>query len=164
MRKGIVFGSLLTIFLLLMIPVLPAMEYQNTKGNNGPIIDKINLVRKQGNQNYVLSSIRIENNEQLASIVEDITNQPEGICSVCQDSSRDPLLCLSDLVEFIWYMFLFVFSFITIIFIPNAIDSFWSAQNALNHAKVIDCLWAKFIPSFPVFSLFYYPVSELEDK
>jgi len=30
MRKKIVCGSLLTIFLLFMIPVLPAMEYQNT--------------------------------------------------------------------------------------------------------------------------------------
>lgn len=30
MRKNIVCVSLLTIFLLLMIPVLPAMEYQNT--------------------------------------------------------------------------------------------------------------------------------------
>jgi hypothetical protein len=34
MRKKIICGSLLTIFLLLMIPVLPAMEYQNTTHPN----------------------------------------------------------------------------------------------------------------------------------
>ena len=115
MRKNILFGSLLTIFLLLMIPVLPAMEYQNS-------------------------------------------NQPHGICSYCQE--RDPILCLIDLVEFVWYMVLFVVLFCTIIFIPNAIDSFWSAQIALNHAKAIDCLWAKFLPSLPIFSIPLYPMPE----
>ena len=35
MRKNIVCGILLTIFLLLMIPVLPAMEYQNTTQPEG---------------------------------------------------------------------------------------------------------------------------------
>jgi hypothetical protein len=116
MKKNIVFGSLLTIFLLLMIPVLPAMEYQNS-------------------------------------------NQTDGICSFCQE--WDPLLCLIDLAEYIWNIVLFVVLFLTIIFIPYAIDAFWSAQNALNHAKVIDCLWAKFLPSFPLFSLALLPIPEL---
>lgn len=35
MRKNIVCGSLLTILLVVMIPVLPAMEYQNTNQPEG---------------------------------------------------------------------------------------------------------------------------------
>jgi hypothetical protein len=113
MSKNIVFGSLLTVFILLMIPVLPAMEYQHT-------------------------------------------NQPDSICNRCQ--YLDPL-CLSDLVEFIWYMSLFVILLCTIIFIPYALDAFVYARITLAHAKAIDCLWAKILPNpFPI-SL--YPISEL---
>jgi hypothetical protein len=114
MKKNIVFGSLLTIFLLLMVPVLPAMEYQNT-------------------------------------------DQHDGICNCCQ--YWDPI-CLSDLVEYIFYMSLFVLFLCTIIFIPYALDALVYAQLALNHAKIMDCLWAKFLPD-PIFSISLYPVSKL---
>ncbi len=104
MKKNIVFGSLLTIFLVLIVPVLPAMEYQNT-------------------------------------------NQYDDICNRCQ--YWDPI-CLSDLVEYIFYMSLFVLFLCTIIFIPYALDALVDAQLALNHAKIMDCLWAKFLPD-PIF-------------
>ena len=114
MKKNIIFGSFLAVFLLMMIPVLPAMEYQNT-------------------------------------------DQPEYICSCCQ--YWDPL-CLSDLAEYIWYMSLFVLFLCTIIFIPYALDALVYARLALNHAKILDCLWAKFLPD-PIFSISLSPVAEL---
>ena len=115
MGKNIVFGSLLSVFLLLMIPVLPAMEYQNT-------------------------------------------DQPDGICSYCQEC--DPM-CLNDLVEYIVYMSLFIVLLCTIIFIPYALDALVYARLALTHAKNMDCLWAKFLP-LPIFPISLYPVSERE--
>lgn len=153
MRKNIVFGSLLTILLLLLIPVLPAMEYQNTKDSDGFFIDKINLVNKQVDENNVMYSDKIENIEKLASIFGVITDQPDGICSCCQNC--DPM-CLRDLLEFMINMFLCIVFLCTIIFIPYGLDAFVRAQLALIHAKNMDCLWAKFLP-FPNLSISLYP-------
>ena len=69
MKKGILLGSILSVFLILMIPSIPAIEYNNVLDEN-----KSNIINRIQNSEFNDSIQKLKDNRLLNNILNAIKN------------------------------------------------------------------------------------------
>lgn len=134
MRKTIVFKSVLTVFLLLLISHVTAIQYIHV---DDKINEEIYLVDTRIERNEIQS----DNMKEIKNTLDDIHNNPDGICLSCSGDVWNPR-CL---ILFCRYISLVPIVFIleTLVFFKRLLLTFMEmAQDIHNQAEELGCLWA----------------------
>jgi len=79
-KKIIVFGSFLAVFLMLMVPAVNAIEYNQVENNPR---EKINPINEQLKTKNIISSLKSVDIQKLRYIIRRINNNPVSLCSSC---------------------------------------------------------------------------------
>ena len=132
-KKIIIFGSFLAVFLMLMIPVVNAIEYNHIENNYKEQLKQINI----------LTSYKSSDVEKLNKTIDEILNNPDGSCPTCEKSLLMRPKCKMLLKQFLKLTWL-IFILDKFKIIPNSVIilMFLSSLAVVYRAKLIYCLWA----------------------
>jgi len=134
MKKTTVFGSLLSVFLFMMISNVNAIGYIQVENK---IKVKINPLDERVEQNEIKSL----NIEETTSFLDKIINNPDGICISCSEDLWNPR-CL---ILFCRYLSLrsIILILEALVFFKLFLLEFMLRADAIhNQAKELGCLWA----------------------
>lgn len=138
-RKTIIFGGLLASFLILMIPNVKTVEYNQVTNS---IEEKINVLAERINQrldrvneNQLSALNKLIDVEGLRFFLNEITNNKDSICLACSVPLSPE--CIGLLIDFLTYFFL------GILFLAILIGFLlWSMANeTYKQAEAINCYW-----------------------
>jgi|GEM_PF-4603669 len=139
-KKIIVFGNFLAIFIMLMIPIANAVEF-NQVGNN--LKEKINPIKEQLKEKNIIASYDSADIEKLNDAINEIKNNPDGLCSSCGKNLLMRPKCKMLLKQF------YTLTWLIIVLkefkiIPNIVFFILTlhALAVVHKAKQIYCLWA----------------------
>jgi hypothetical protein len=104
-NKKIIFGSLLTVFLIIMIPIVNAVEYNQVENN---IKEKINQVNDKIRIKNIFSSYKLQDIENIIKIINEMENKPDNLCYTCSKKSEMRPLCKNLLEWCINFLLLFL--------------------------------------------------------
>ncbi|MCJ7572316.1 MAG: hypothetical protein MUO82_10665 [Candidatus Thermoplasmatota archaeon] len=138
-KKIIMFGSFLTIFLMVMIPVVNAIEYNQVENN---LEKKINPIREQIRVKHIISSYKLEDIQKLRDIISKINNNPASSCSTCRINLSMRPLCKILLKLCLYFLSLFA------ILSPSIMEADYFLIIALTiflTALGMGCAWALII-------------------
>ena len=138
MRKNIVFISLVAVFLLLMIPSVNSIEYQQVENHIKYKIDQINI---NIDVNELRTLNRLPRIEEIRNILNKIADTQDDICLSCtEDLSADSdctfLLFIFTLI--ILHAWVYI---ISIVGIPIGLLQLAKANEVYNEAKALGCPW-----------------------
>ncbi|OGS41151.1 MAG: hypothetical protein A3K77_00995 [Euryarchaeota archaeon RBG_13_31_8] len=139
-KKIIVFGNFLAIFIMLMIPIANAVEF-NKVGNN--LKEKINPIKEQLKEKNIIASYDSADIEKLNDAINEIKNNPDSLCSSCGKNLLMRPKCKMLLKQF------YTLTWLIIVLkefkiIPNIVFFILTlhALAVVHKAKQIYCLWA----------------------
>lgn len=145
MRKSIIFVSILAGFLLLMMPNVNSIEYNQINSDKINTIEKINRLSEQVKEKYVNLLNKPVKNEKVYNVLSEIACILEGICfscAECGDNPWDPR-CPELFYQWIAWVFVGLICLISIILAPMAAYLwFFVCVNIYNEAHNLGCLWA----------------------
>ena len=139
-KKIIVFGNFLAVFLMLMIPIANAVEF-NQVGNN--LKEKINPIKEQLKEKNIITSYDSADIEKLNKAINEIKNNPDSFCSSCSKNLLMRPKCKMLLTQF--YKLTWVILFLKEFCIIPKIVFFILGIHALAvvyKARQIHCSWA----------------------
>jgi len=142
-KKIIVFGSFLAVFLMVMIPIVNAVEYNQVENI---LKEKINPINEQLKTKNIISSLKSADIQKLRYIIKEINNNPDGSCSNCRDNGSMRPLCKILLKLCLYFLSLFL------ILSPIIMEADYFLIIALTMfltALGIGCVWALIIFIFP---------------
>ena len=139
-RKIIVFGSFLAVFLMLIVPVINALEYNQVENN---LKEKITPIKEQLNEKNIITSYNSADIEKLNETINQIKNNPDSLCSSCGKNLLMRPKCKMLLKQF------YTLTWLIIILkefriIPNIVFFLLTlhAIAVVHKARQIYCLWA----------------------
>ena len=142
-EKIIVFGSFLAVFLMLMIPIVNAVEYNQVENI---LKEKINPFNKQLKTKNIIYSLKSADIQKLRDIIIEINNNPDGSCSSCRNNLSMRPLCKILLKLCLYFISLFL---LLSTFIMEADYFLIIALTMFLTALGIGCVWALILFIFP---------------
>ena len=142
-KKIIIFGSFLTVFLMVMIPIVNAVEYNQVENI---LKEKINPINEQLKTKKMISSLKSADIQKLSDILREINNNPDGSCSSCKNNLSMRPLCKILLKLCLYFISLFL---LLSTFIMGADYFLIIALTMFLTALGIGCVWALIIFIFP---------------
>lgn len=138
MKKRMVFGAITIVFLMLLIPQVNAIEY-----NQVLTTVKENMFRVDDylEKNHCFNSIFESKGGQIKEIREKIPQNFERICTPCLNGYMYET-CGELFIEFLMLNFLAFIFMMTLVLIPLSLLFFNLAQDVYHQAQNQGCLWA----------------------
>jgi hypothetical protein len=147
MRKVVILGCFFAVFLLLMVPNVNSIEYNqvsnNITENISLLTERISRLLKRANEKQLISLNKLIDITSLRIVIDKITNNGDGICLSCEaDISR----CLDYLIHYLSFMLLALFLIIHILlWYVYLLVSELAWELYYVPAKGFGCLWTKYI-------------------
>lgn len=149
MKKKIIFyGSFFAVFLVMMIPVVGAVEYNQL---NNVITEKTNWLDDYKTNKRKFITYKEVNSENLNLIIDQFVNNVNDICLSCEAGNSE---CFDYFLAF--FLLMFVGCLISMTFVgllPGALMMAYAIQDFYEPAKELDCLWTRIFDMFAFFFL-----------
>ena len=139
MRKVIFFGCFIAVFLLLMIPSVNSIEYQQVENHIKYKIDQINI---NIDVNELRTLNRLPRIEEIRNILNKIADTQDDICVSCLEDAINAE-CKALLVEFVGLILLVLIFTASLVGIFIAMTFLNEARSIYTRAEALNCLWVE---------------------